>query len=65
MGDQHHTAASHLGNYICGQLSVTEQKYKEPMKDFFSGGEKSWTSQGKCYSEQKDVDKEKDKGLPP
>lgn len=44
---------------------MTEQKYEELMKDLSSGGKKGWTSQGKYYSEQKDVDKEEDKGLPP
>lgn len=34
VGDQHHTAASHLDNYICGRY-LWQQKYEELMKDFF------------------------------
>lgn len=32
---------------------MTEQKYEQLVKDFFSGGEKGWTSQGKYYRNKK------------
>lgn len=59
VGDQHHTAASHFRSWYLWTVSVTEQKYQQLLKIFFSGGGgESWPFQGKYSSEWKgDADK--------
>lgn len=70
VGDQHHTAASHWNNGVCGQYLWQNRRTKSYWRIFFSGANKTknWPSQGKYSIEQKgrtEMPTKKDKDLSP
>lgn len=65
VGDQHHTAASHFRSWYLWTVSVTEQKYQQLLKIFFSGGGgKAGPSKENIPVNGKEMLTKKDRGLP-